>query len=106
MNIKSEKLCNRFNIETFEFTRKEDKWIVSILAEITGEQEFNCHWEYWLSRPHEDLQICIKKAKARIDSKKIEDIRVIIDKMDIEPFIQEGIDTYQLYLDTLEGNMI
>lgn len=104
MNIKCEELYNRINVETFELTRKEGRWIISVSAEITDEKEFNCHWEYWLSQPHEDFQICIKKAKAKVHSKKIEDIKSVINEMDIESFIQEGIDTYQLYLETLEGN--
>ena len=35
--------------------------------------------------------------------KKNEDLIDLIKNIDIESFLQEGIDTYNLYLETLEG---
>ena len=71
MNTSYETLLNHMNVTKIKLKKGEEDWRISILSEVTEKEDYNCQLEYWLSKPQEDIQICIKKIKAKICSKKM-----------------------------------
>ena len=98
-----EKLLKHMDMTMIKLKKGEEDWHISIMSEILEKDNYNCYLEYWLSQPQEDIQICIKKIKAKIDSQKKNGLFDLIENIDIESFLQEGIDTYHLYLEAFEG---